>query len=295
MTILPEQSLGMAAYRAPSLFQPHRARQAFRDAHEGKIPPLAGLYLGLSAVQIARFIAPLGFDMVWIDWEHSACNVETMTTMVHEIAFMSEGKTIPFVRVPSHDHAAIAYALDAGASIVVPQVNTVAQAKHVLSATKYGTKCGGTRSAAPYRLIQGITDTPIDKSKSVHENQNDQAAVMIQIESLEGLANLDSILTEVPEIDAVWLGAIDCRVSMGLRWESGVVPTEPQWLEIVAQFQNTMEKHDKPSGGFAMGPPEKMRAMGKGKALGIVAADTVALLSMVEELKKARQIFSLAS
>ena len=72
---------GMAAYRAPSLFQPHRARQAMRDAADGKIPPLAGLYLGLSTVPTARFVAPLGFDMVWIDWEHSSCGVETMTTV----------------------------------------------------------------------------------------------------------------------------------------------------------------------------------------------------------------------
>lgn len=86
MTLFPEQGLGMAAYRAPSLFQPHRARQALRDAHEGKIPPLAGLYLGLSTVQTARFISPMGFDLVWIDWEHSACNVETMTTVCPEIS-----------------------------------------------------------------------------------------------------------------------------------------------------------------------------------------------------------------
>lgn len=89
---------GMAAYRAHSLFQPHRAREAIKDAHDGKIPPLIGLYLGLSTVPTARFIAPMGFDVVWVDWEHSSCNVETMTTMVHEIMFCSEGKTIPFVR-----------------------------------------------------------------------------------------------------------------------------------------------------------------------------------------------------
>ena len=75
------ENKGMAAYRAPSLFQPHRARQALRDAHEGKIPPLVGMFLGLSTVQTARYIAPLGFDAVWIDWEHSSCNVETMTTV----------------------------------------------------------------------------------------------------------------------------------------------------------------------------------------------------------------------
>lgn len=72
---------GMAAYRATSLFQPHHAREAIRDAHDGKIAPLTGLYLAFSTVPTARFIAPLGFDAVWIDWEHSACGVETMTTV----------------------------------------------------------------------------------------------------------------------------------------------------------------------------------------------------------------------
>jgi 4-hydroxy-2-oxoheptanedioate aldolase len=102
----PKVIEGMQAYRAPSLFQPHRARQALRDAHDGKIRPLAGLYLGLSSLPTARFVAPMGFDVVWVDWEHSSCNVETMTNMVHELMFMSEGRTIPFVRVPGHDHAA---------------------------------------------------------------------------------------------------------------------------------------------------------------------------------------------
>jgi 4-hydroxy-2-oxoheptanedioate aldolase len=116
-------SNGMSAYAAPSLFQPHRARQAIRDAHEKKIPPLLGYYAGLSSLPLIRHLAPMGFDSVWIDWEHTSCNVETMTNMVHEAIFMSGGKTIPFVRVPGHDHAAIGYALDAGASIVIPQVS----------------------------------------------------------------------------------------------------------------------------------------------------------------------------
>lgn len=115
-------SQGMAAYAAPSLFQPHLARQAIRDAHKKKIPPLLGYYNGLGSLKVTRWLAPIGFDAVWVDWEHSSMNVETMTTVVHEAIFMSQGRTIPFVRVPGHDHAAIGYALDAGASIIVPQV-----------------------------------------------------------------------------------------------------------------------------------------------------------------------------
>lgn len=65
----------------PSLFQPHQARQAIRDAHEKRIPPLIGYYAGVAAVPITRWLAPMGYDYVWIDWEHSAMNVETMTTV----------------------------------------------------------------------------------------------------------------------------------------------------------------------------------------------------------------------
>jgi hypothetical protein len=65
--------LGMAAYRAPSLLQPQRAREA------GRIPPLIGYFCCLAGPSIAKVVAQLGFDVVVIDWEHSAMNAETMT------------------------------------------------------------------------------------------------------------------------------------------------------------------------------------------------------------------------
>lgn len=63
---------GMAAYAATSLFQPHHARKALRDAHNGASAPLIGMYLGLSTVPTARFIAPFGFDVVWVSTEESS-------------------------------------------------------------------------------------------------------------------------------------------------------------------------------------------------------------------------------
>lgn len=70
---------GMTAYRAPSLLQPHRGRDALADAHSGKIAPLIGLWHAVSSPPIVRITAQLGFDVLCIDWEHSACNIETMT------------------------------------------------------------------------------------------------------------------------------------------------------------------------------------------------------------------------
>ncbi|KAL9089983.1 MAG: hypothetical protein Q9165_005512 [Trypethelium subeluteriae] len=282
---------GMSAYAASSLFQPHRARQAIRDAHSGKIPPLAGIYFGLSCPPVARFVAPIGFDTAWIDWEHSSCNVETMTQMVHETMFMSGGKTIPFVRVPGHDHAAIGYALDAGASLVIPQVETVDDCRRVLSYAKFGTNHNGTRSYPPFRLIPGLTDGLYDPSRPVHENLNDQAAIMIQIETLQGIENLDDILTACPDVDAVWLGTLDCRVSMNLVGNSGFGGPEPEWLAAVEKFGEVLKKHNKPRGGFGLGPPEMMKQSGTGCAFVTVAADITQLVGLGEVLCQAREVF----
>lgn len=71
--------VGMQLYRAPSLLQPHRARQALKDAHNGVIPPLVGIYLMWASPPVAKMAAQFGYDFAWIDWEHAAMNVETMT------------------------------------------------------------------------------------------------------------------------------------------------------------------------------------------------------------------------
>ncbi|KAK3303834.1 Pyruvate/Phosphoenolpyruvate kinase-like domain-containing protein [Chaetomium strumarium] len=282
----------MQAYMGPSLFQPHRARQAIRDAHEKKIPCMIGYYAGLSSLPITRFLAPMGYDIVWIDWEHTSCGVETMTSMVHEAMFMSAGRTIPFVRVPGHDHAAIGFALDAGASIVIPQLETVEQAKHVCSAAKFGTKNRGTRSAPPFRMIPGLTDMGMDGQRDVWQNLNDQAAIMVQIESLEGIENLDAILTECPEIDVVWLGSLDCRISMNLPANFGQ-GSEPEWLAAVDKFNATLKKHNKPRAGFCMGSGEELAKAAEDNVILLHAADVMQLMGMAQQLAAARQAVAL--
>ncbi|MCJ1354732.1 MAG: hypothetical protein MMC33_004721 [Icmadophila ericetorum] len=273
---------GMAAYRAPSLTQPHRARQAIRDAYEGKINPLIGYYCGISTVPTARVMAQLGADVVWVDWEHSSCNIETMTNIVHAIQFMSEGKTMAFVRLPGHDHASIGYALDAGASIVVPQVDTVEQAQHVVAAAKFGRK--GTRSAPPCRWLPGIGDIGLDPTRSIWENVNDQAAIIIQIESVQGAKNLDAILTAVgDQIDAVWMGTMDMRVDMGF---DGFWGPEPEFLEIVKDFEATLKKHKVPNTGMCLfGEWPK----GADKAFVIVGGDAFAFLADTATISNARK------
>lgn len=76
---VPER--GMSAYRAHSMTQPHKARQALRDAYEGKIDPLICYYCGVGSVPTAQIIAQMRAGMVWIDWEHASMGIETMTSV----------------------------------------------------------------------------------------------------------------------------------------------------------------------------------------------------------------------
>jgi 4-hydroxy-2-oxoheptanedioate aldolase len=221
---------------------------------------------------------------------------------------MSEGRTHALVRqdthpklhnyhanmspsVPGHDHAAIGYALDAGASIMVPQVDTVEEAKHVCSAAKFGAIRNGTRSAPPGRFLPGISDIGRDPTKEWHQNANDQAAVIIQIETLAAIHNLDDILTECgDQIDAVWLGTLDARVSMGLPANGGMGGTEQEWLDAVKLFESTMAKHNKPATGFSMGTPEQMERTARGKCLLVVGAELYAVMQDgLTQLGKYRQ------
>ena len=177
--------------------------------------------------------------------------------------------------------------MDAGASIVCPQVDTVEQAQHIVSAAKFGAIRNGTRSAPPARFMPGLSDMPVDPSKTLHECVNDQAAIIIQIETLAGIHNLDAILTECGEyIDSVWLGSLDARVSMGL---AGMGGAEPEWLEAVALFESTLTKHNQAVSGFSIGTPETKAMLSKGKSFLMVAADFFSIVGQgLQELATSR-------
>jgi 2-keto-3-deoxy-L-rhamnonate aldolase RhmA len=134
-----------------------------------------------------------------------------------------------------------------------------------------------------------LTDRPYDPSRDIHRCLNDQAAVMFQIESLEGIRNLDAILTACPDVDAIWLGSLDCRISMNLPGNGGMGGSEPEWQEAVGLFKETMRKHDKPYSGFYMGPPEGVKKGIEGMCMAYIDADVVALGGMYEKLGAMKQ------
>ncbi len=90
----------------------------------------------------------------------------------------------------------------------------------------------------------------MDLTRTIWKNVNDQAAVIIQIESEEGLRNLDAILSAVgDQIDAVWLVTLDLRVSMGFESFWG---TEPSFLDAVEVYREILKRHKMPDSGMCL-------------------------------------------
>ena len=150
------------------------------------------------------------YDYVWIDCEHGSFDIESAVEMIR--AADAVGIT-PLVRVPSHERSFIMRTLDAGAmGVIVPNVETQAQAAAVVSAAKYASghvsgargACPGTRAAWHQAGNWG----------DFVRWSNDHTSVWLIIESPTGVENLEQILA-VEGIDAIVIGAFDLAQAMG--------------------------------------------------------------------------------
>ena len=165
-----------------------------------------GGWLTVANPTIAEFMAGAGFDWVLIDTEHGGFSNEGLQTCL--IAFNSS-PTVPMVRVAWNDAVLIKQALDMGADgILIPMVSSAAEARAAVSACKYppqGTRGFGPRRASDYGR----------KTDAYVAQANDSLIVIVQIEHLNGVADIDAIL-DTPGIDVACLGPTDLSGSAGV-------------------------------------------------------------------------------
>ncbi|MBV9259592.1 MAG: hypothetical protein JO215_16395 [Ktedonobacteraceae bacterium] len=196
--------------------------------------PTLGAWLNLPGIPSARAMARLGFDWLLIDMEHSAYDPVIMAEMVAIIA--DAGTSAPLVRVPSHNVEWFKWVLDAGAwGVLVPMINTRQDAERVVSWSKYPPM--GTRSIggafAPYGF--GTTDRA-----SYTNAANDELLVIVQIESREGLNNVEEIAS-VPGIDVAFVGPNDLHAQLG--FPPSYDGTEPEFVAALERIQAAAKKN----------------------------------------------------
>ena len=165
-----------------------------------------GTAITFNDAAVSELMAEAGYDFTWIDMEHAPLDLPA--TLGHVMALRGT-ETAPFVRVRCNDVNVIKPVLDlAPAGIIVPLVNTAAEAEAAVRACKYPPR--GIRGYGPRRGQHfGMLSQPEYLAKA-----DEQTLVIIQIEHIEAVKNFDAILA-VPGIDAICLGPNDLSGSFG--------------------------------------------------------------------------------
>jgi 2-dehydro-3-deoxyglucarate aldolase/4-hydroxy-2-oxoheptanedioate aldolase len=181
-----------------------------------------------------------GADYVLFDMEHTGLGFETLK---NQFALCRGLGIVPMVRVPRGEYDFIARALDVGAfGVMVPMVGTADEARHIVSCTRYPPV--GRRGAAfgfAHDDFQG--GDVVAKMAALH----DRTMVIPQIETAEGLANVEAIAA-VPGVDALWLGQMDLSNFLGIPGQF----KHPTFLAAIDRIVAACEAHGKAAALLAM-------------------------------------------
>lgn len=193
---------------------------------------IVGSWLQSNSPIIAELMAQQGFDFLTLDAEHAPLDLGPALAMLHAIA-AGNPRCAPLVRLPGNDYATTKRFLDAGATgVIAPLINTAAQAREVVRATKYP-PLGGRGVGFCRANAYGANVTP-----QTLQDANDNTFICLQIEHADALANLDDIL-RVGEIDAALIGPYDLSASLGLTGDF----THPRMIEAEQEILAACQRH----------------------------------------------------
>ncbi|WLD64305.1 4-hydroxy-2-oxoheptanedioate aldolase [Pseudomonas sp. OVF7] len=230
-----------------------------------------GLWLGLADAYCAELAANAGFDWLLIDGEHAPNDLRGMLGQLQAIApYASQAIIRPVVG----NSALIKQLLDIGAqTLLVPMVESADQARELVRAMHYppqGIRGVGSAlaRASRWNSIPGYLD-----------QADAQMCLLVQIENLEGLANLDAI-AQVDGVDGVFIGPADLSASMGYRGNPGHPAVQAAIEDAIARVRQA----GKAAGILSADPTLARRYIELGAAFVAVGVDTTVLMRGLQSL-----------
>ncbi len=199
-----------------------------------------GSWITLNNSSIAEIMADAGFDWLCIDLEHTITDYAEAQQLI--LAIQSKGIKA-FVRVGDNNSRIIKRILDAGADgIIVPSVNSAAEAKRAVNSIKYppiGTRGVGLARAQGYGF--GFESYRDGKAKEIK--------LIVQIEHINAINELDAII-QTEGVDGTFIGPYDLSGSLGKpgQWD------EPEVKKAIEIYEVTAKKYNKIM-GFHVVPP----------------------------------------
>ena len=149
----------------------------------------------------------LGWDFLVLDGEHGTLQPRDVEDQCR--ACELRGIT-PIARATTNEQSTILRFMDTGAQgALIPFINSADDAERAVQSIKYQPR--GKRGLAGIRAADfGRTGPLGDYVKQA----NEQTLVIAQIETTEGLANLDAIV-QTPDVDVIFIGPNDLANSLG--------------------------------------------------------------------------------
>lgn len=188
---------------------------------------------------IAQIVRASGADFILFDMEHSGVSIETLKGLI--AACRGIGLT-PFVRVPTLQYHFIARCLDIGAmGIMVPMVESAAQAREIVSATRYPP--AGRRGSAFTIAHDDYEGGSVPDKMAI---ANERALVIALVETAVGVEAVDEIAA-VDGVDVIWMGHFDLTNFMGIPGQFD----NPAYLQAVDKIVEAARRHNKPAGMMA--------------------------------------------
>jgi 4-hydroxy-2-oxoheptanedioate aldolase len=174
-----------------------------------------GAALNINSPHLVELIGSLGFDWVFIDGEHGSMSDPEIENMIRAAETYGMASV---VRVAANEPQLILHMLDAGAmGIVVPHVDTLADAEKAAAAAKYpplGERGSNYGTGRNNEYGAGFSDI-----REYYSESNRRTILFALIESGTAVENFDEIIA-VDGIDASWLGPADMALSMGMPGQS---------------------------------------------------------------------------
>lgn len=237
-----------------------------------------GLWLGLGSPYTAEICAAAGFDWLLIDGEHGPNDTLTLLSQLQTIAAYPASH--PIARVPmGHGEIGemlIKQYLDLGVqTLLVPMVDTAEQAASIVRASRYPQNDGkgGVRGMAGARASAWGR-----RSDYVHV-ANAQVCVLLQVESREGLKNLDAIAA-TEGVDGVFIGPADLSASMGHVGDSA----HPEVQAAIADAAARIRRAGKAAGILSPNEATARKYLELGYTFVAVGLDTSLLVQATSQL-----------
>jgi 4-hydroxy-2-oxoheptanedioate aldolase len=236
-------------------------------------------WCGLASPLLAEVIGREGFPAVTIDMQHGLWDI---TQTVGAIAAIRQGGAAPVVRVPLGDFASASRALDFGAEgIISPMINTPADARAFVAATKYPPI--GERSWGPHRatMLAELVDQKVYLTEG-----NALTFTLAMIETRAALDNVAAIAA-TPGIDGLFLGPSD--LSIALSQGATIDPLSPDVDRELERIAEAARKAGKIMGAYCHSAERAValakrgvRFLAVGSDLGFLRAGTAAALKTLK-------------